>query len=61
MFQQIIASDNWIVEGSPRKNLRESFDGMKKALFTERKSYGERCKIFTHAKDALEFLENNYG
>lgn len=30
-------------------------------LFTELKSYGERCKIFTHAKDALEFLENNYG
>lgn len=25
LFQQIIASNNWIVEGSPRKSLRESF------------------------------------
>lgn len=26
LFQQIIESDNWIVEGSPRKSLRESFE-----------------------------------
>ena len=25
LFKQIIASDNWIVEGSPRKSLKESF------------------------------------
>ncbi|MCM1254444.1 MAG: DNA topology modulation protein FlaR [Clostridium sp.] len=25
IFTEIIKSDNWIVEGSPRKNLRESF------------------------------------
>lgn len=113
LFQQIIASDNWIVEGSPRKSLRESFEcceyiivlnertiirlarvfkrwvlqrigkekyntkptlkflfynikwvlefnGMKRTLFTELEGYGERCKIFTHAQDAFEFIENNY-
>ena len=26
IFADIIKSDNWIVEGSPRKNLRESFE-----------------------------------
>lgn len=114
MFQQIIASDNWIVEGSPRKNLRESFElceyiividertiirlvrvfkrwilqragkekynskptltfllynikwvfefnGIKSSLFDELSSYGEKCRIFKHSKDALLFIENTYG
>lgn len=114
LFQQIITSDNWIVEGTPRKTLRESFefcdyiivldertvtrlarvlkrwilqrvgkekynskptwnflfynikwvvefDGMKKELFGELRSYGEKCKIFKHADDALTFVENMYG
>ena len=113
MFQQIIANDNWIVEGSPRKSLRESFEcceyiivlnertiirlarvfkrwilqrigkekyntkptlkflfynikwvlefnGMKRTLFDELAGYGERCKIFVHADDAMRFIENNY-
>lgn len=113
LFQQIIANDNWIVEGSPRKSLRESFEcceyiivlnertiirlarvfkrwilqrigkekyntkptlkflfynikwvlefnGMKRTLFDELAGYGERCKIFVHADDAMRFIENNY-
>lgn len=23
--------------------------------------YGEKCKIFTHARDAIKFIENIYG
>lgn len=114
LFQQIIASDNWIVEGSPRKSLRESFEcceyiivlnertmvrlarvfkrwvlqrmgkekynskptfkfliynikwvfefnGMKKTLFAELDSYGEKCKIFIHSTNAMKFVENIYG
>lgn len=114
LFQQIIASDNWIVEGSPRKSLRESFEcceyiivldertiiriarvfkrwnlqrmgkekynskptlkfliynlkwvfefnRMKKTLFSELDRYGEKCKIFIHSNDAMEFVENIYG
>ena len=114
LFRQIIESDDWIVEGTPRKSLRESFeccefiivldertiirlarvfkrwilqklgkekfnskptlkflfynikwvlefDGMKKTLFEELNSYGERCKIFTHADEAMKFVEEKYG
>lgn len=113
LFKQIIAGDNWIVEGSPRKCLKESFEcceyiivlnertiirlarvlrrwilqrlgkenynskptwkfllynikwvfefnRIKKDLFEELSSYGERCKIFTHANEAMEFIETNY-
>ena len=113
LFKQIIASDNWIVEGSPRKSLKESyecceyiiilnertitrlvrvfrrwvlqrigkekynskptlkflaynikwvfeFNRIKRTLFNELDSYGEKCKTFIHAKDAMKFIENNY-
>lgn len=113
LFEKIITSDNWIVEGSPRKNLRESFEcceyiivldertivrlirvfkrwvlqrigkekynskptlkfliynikwvfefnGMKRTLLNELDSYGEKCKIFIHSKDAMKFVENIY-
>ena len=114
LFKQIIASDNWIVEGSLRKNLKESFDcceyiivlnertlvrlvrvfkrwvsqrrgkenynskptwkflvynikwvfefnGIKRVLFDELNSYGEKCKIFNNANEAMNFIEKNYG
>jgi len=114
LFKQIVTGDNWIVEGSPRKCLKESFEnceyiivinertmirlarvlkrwllqkigkekynskptlkflyynikwvlefnGMKKALFDELNGYGEKCKIFVHAEDAMRFIECIYG
>ena len=113
LFKQIIERDNWIVEGSPRESLKESygcceyiivlnertyirlvrvfkrwllqkigkekynskptlkflfynikwvfeFNGIKEELFDELNSYGEKCKIFTHSKDAMKFIEKNY-
>lgn len=113
LFKGIIEGDNWIVEGSPRKSLKESFEcceyiivlnertfirlvrvfkrwikqkmgkekynskptlrfllnnikwvfefnGMKNKLFDELSNYGEKCKIFTHSKDAMKFIEEKY-
>lgn len=113
-FEQIIMSDNWIVEGSPRNCLKESFlfceyiivinertiirllrvfkrwilqktgkekynskptlkflcqnvkwvfefNGMKSKLFTELKGYGDKCKIFTHSNEAMEFITQKFG
>lgn len=113
LFKQIIEQDNWIVEGSPRESLKESFEcceyiivlnertitrlvrvlkrwglqrmgkekynskptlkflfynikwvfefnKMKRILFDELSSYGEKCKIFIHSSDAMKFIENNY-
>lgn len=114
LFRQIITSDNWIVEGTPRKSLKESFEcceyiivlderaiirlvrvfkrwvlqrlgkekynskptlkfllfnikwvfefnRMKRSLFEELSSYGEKCKTFIHADDAMEFIDNIFG
>ena len=36
------------------------FNGMKNNLFDELSSYGEKCKIFTHSKDAMKFIEEKY-
>lgn len=113
LFKEIIDGDNWIVEGSPRKSLKESFEcceyiivldertmiriirvfkrwirqklgkekynskptfkflynnikwvfefnGIKSELFDELSEYDEKCKIFTHSKDALKFIEEKY-
>jgi len=113
LFKQIIEKDNWIVEGSPRDSLNESyecceyiivlnertyirlvrvfkrwllqkigkeeynskptlkfliynikwvfeFNCKKEKLFAELSSYGEKCRVFKHAKDAMRFIENNY-
>ena len=35
------------------------FNGMKNKLFDELNSYGEKCNIFTHSKDAMKFIEEN--
>lgn len=114
LFRQIMANDSWIVEGSPRKSLKESFESceyiivldekttvrlirvfkrwalqridkekynseptlkfliynikwvlefnkIKKSLFDELDSYGEKCKIFIHSDDAMKFVESIYG
>lgn len=113
-FDKIIKSSDWIVEGSPRDCLRESFDccdyiiilnektvirlvrvlkrwiyqrmgkerynskptlnflwcnikwvfefnKIKKVLFLELTTYGEKCRIFTHSSDALAFILNIYS
>lgn len=113
IFKQILTSNDWIVEGSPRDCLKESFkcceyiivinertlirlirvfkrwilqktgkekynskptlkflyynikwviefNSMKKRLFDELKSYGMKCKVFTHSDDAMKFIENIY-
>ncbi len=36
------------------------FNGMKKTLFDEMNSYGEKCKIFRHSDDAMKFIERKY-
>ncbi len=112
-FQKIISGDDWIVEGSPRKCLKESFeicdyiivldektsvrlfrvfkrwikqrigkehyntkptlnflrynikwvlefDDMKKDLFKELNSYGEKVKIFSNSDEAWEFVSRKY-
>ena len=33
---------------------------MKRELFDELNIYGEKCKIFTHADDAMKFIESIY-
>lgn len=113
LFKQIIDGDNWIVEGSHRESLKESFEcceyiivlnertfirlirvfkrwirqkigkekynskptlrflfnnikwvfefkRMKNKLFDELNGYGEKCKTFTHSKEAMKFIEENY-
>ena len=37
------------------------FNGTKRTLLDELDSYGEKCKIFIHSKDAMKFVENIYG
>ena len=113
LFAQIIASNDWIVEGSPRECLKESFEcceyiiildertivrlirvfrrwvlqrmgkekynskptlkflfynikwvfefnRIRRALIDELSRYSEKCKIFTHASDAMKFVDENY-
>ena len=112
-FQKIISGDDWIVEGSPRKCLKESFsccdyvvvlneetsvrlfrvfkrwikqkigkehyntkptlkflrynikwvlefNDMKKDLFKELNSYGEKVNIFRNSDEAWKFISMKY-
>ena len=34
---------------------------MKRTLFEEMNSYGEKCKFFTHADEAMKFVEEKYN
>ena len=37
------------------------FNSMKSKLFTELKGYGDKCKIFTHSNEAMEFITQKFG
>ena len=36
------------------------FNKIKNELIDELSGYGEKCKIFTHSKDAMKFIEEKY-
>ena len=113
LFKKIIESDDWIVEGSPRESLKESFacceyiivlnertftrlfrvikrwilqkfgkekynskptfkfliknikwvfefNAIRENVIAELNDYAEKCKVFTHSKDAMKFIDESY-
>lgn len=45
-FQQIITSGNWIVEGSPRKSLRESFECCEYIIVLDERTIIRLARVF---------------
>lgn len=46
LFQQVIMSDNWIVEGSPRKSLRESFELCEYIIVLDERTIIRLARVF---------------
>ena len=46
LFEQIITSDNWIVEGSPRKILRESFESCEYIIVLDERTIVRLVRVF---------------
>lgn len=71
LFQQIIAGDNWIVEGTPRKNLRESFELCEYIIVLDERIITRLARVFKrwilqrlgkekyNSKPTLQFLLYN--
>lgn len=37
------------------------FNRIREMLFGELNAYGEKCKVFTHSKDAMKFIAEVYN
>lgn len=71
LFKQIIASDNWIVEGSPRESLKESFECCEYIIILNERTIIRLIRVFKrwvlqrlgkekyNSKPTLEFLFYN--
>lgn len=46
LFNKIIASDNWIVEGSPRKSLKESFESCEYIILLDERTIIRLVRVF---------------
>ena len=71
LFKKIIDGDNWIVEGSPRKNLKESFESCEYIIVLNERTFIRLVRVFKrwikqkigkekyNSKPTSRFLLNN--
>ena len=59
-FYNIIKEANWIVEGSPRKVLKESFDCCDNVIVLDEYTIIRLVRVFKHSKDAYAFVKKSY-
>lgn len=49
-FKFLIKNIKWVFE----------FNAIRENVSAELNDYAEKCKVFTHSKDAMKFIEDNY-
>lgn len=59
-FYDIIKEANWIVEGSPRKVLNESFGCCDYIIVLDEYTIIRLTRVFKHSKDAYAFVMKSY-
>lgn len=59
-FYNIIKEANCIVEGSPRKVLKESFDCCDNVIVLDEYTIIRLVRVFKHSKDAYAFVIKSY-